>query len=244
MNAPGAPLARAPWWAGLRAIPLVVFAVPFVPALFLALAGGHRPLIAGSVAGLAGIVAAMALLRRAQRGDARRASVLLGVGTGLAAGFAGGTGGLGGAVLGLMAWGGAKLLYEGVTEVEPAPPPAPAVPPPPEDPLRGRVAALRFADSRLLPAVDALDRLRVEVAARPERGVEARRVLVLGLDGLERIAGRLRVGIEPPGNLDAALDDLARAADTAAHGLRAADTEALEIQVKVLRDRLREGGAA
>ncbi len=252
-----------PWWAGLRAVPLAFLAVPFVPALFLALAGGHGRLIGGCVAGIAGVVLATARLRRARRRDNRAAAALLGVGTGLAAGFAGGTGPIGGVVLGLMAFAGARFLYAGRGEatsfaeewgtfrdrfrsrlsVRPA---APAEPPPTaaptRDPTRDRLVALRFADARLLGAVEALDRLHSEVAAHPRQGMEARRVLLLGVDGLERIAGRLGGGVAPPANLPDTLDDLAKAADGAAHGLRAAETEALEIQVKVLRDRLHEEG--
>ncbi|WP_458096653.1 hypothetical protein [Roseomonas sp. WA12] len=232
------------WWTGLRGVPIALFAIPLVPAFFLALASGEGRLIGGCIAGLAGVGLAMSRLARARSGDARRASVLLGVGTGLAAGFAGGTGAIGAVVLGLMAWGGARLLYEGVTEAAP-PPPRPAPPPPgPLDPMRARIAALRGADPRLLPAADAMGGLLDELALRPDAAGQARRVLAVGVDGLERIGARLAQGATPPEALPVLVDDLARAARQSAEDLRGAETEALAIQVKVLQDRLHQEGIA
>jgi hypothetical protein len=231
------------WWTALRGVPIAAMALPFIPSLMLALAGGNGRLIGGCLAGIAGVVAAMARLRRARRHDARQAGVLLGVGTGLAAAFAGGTGPIGGVVLGLMAWGGARLLYDGVVEMAP-----PAPPPPPHadglDPVRARLAALLSGDPRLLPAATAMRGLLDEITLRPAEGTQARRVLMMGVDGLERIAARLARGAAPPETLPALVDDLARAARDAGHGLRATETEALDIQVKVLQDRLRQEGIA
>ena len=230
------------WWTGLRGLPIALFALPLVPTFFLALASGEGKLIGGTIAGLAGVGLAMSRLARARRGDARRAGVLLGVGTGLAAGFAGGTGGIGAVVLGLMAWGGARLLYDGVTEVAPPPPPRPAPPPDALDPMRARLSALRTGDPRLLPAAQELGGLLDELAQRPDAAGQARRVLVVGIDGLERIGARLSQGATPPETLPVLVDDLARAARQSAADLRGAETEALAIQVKVLQDRLHQEG--
>ena len=232
------------WWTGLRGVPIALFALPFVPAFFLALASGEGRLIGGCIAGLAGVGLAISRLARARRGDARRAAALLGTGVGLAAGFAGGTGAIGAVVLGFMAWGGARLLYEGVTEAAPPPAPRPAPPPGPLDPLRARIADLRAGDPRLLPAAEAMGGLLDELALRPDAAGQARRVLAVGVDGLERIGARLAQGATPPETLPVLVDDLARAARQSAEDLRGAETEALAIQVKVLQDRLHQEGIA
>jgi hypothetical protein len=223
-------------------VPIALFALPLVPAFFLALASGEGRLVGGCVAGLVGVGMAMSRLARARRGDARRAGIFLGVGTGLAAGLAGGAGPVGAAVLGLMSWGGARLLYDGVTEVAPPPPPPPPPPPDALDPLRARIIALQSGDRRLLPAAEAMRGLLDELALRPDAAGQARRVLVVGVDGLERIGSRLAQGATPPETLPVLVDDLARAARQSAEDLRGAETEALAIQVKVLQDRLHQEG--
>ncbi|WP_426957581.1 hypothetical protein [Muricoccus radiodurans] len=232
------------WWTGLRGVPLVALAVPFLPALMLALAGGQSRLIGGCVAGIAGVAVAFRYLQKSRRKAARKAAIALGVGTGLAAGLAGGAGPLGGVVLGLMAWGGARLLYDGIWEQAPPPPPPPPRPRDGLETYRDRLAALRGGDRRLLPAVTALDGLLGELAARPGVAESQRRLMVVGLDGLERIGLRLAQGAEPPATLVPLVEDLARSAREASHELRATETEALEIQVKVLQDRLRQEGSA
>ena len=232
------------WWTGLRGVPIALLATPFVPAFFLALASGDGKLIGGCIAAFAGVGLAMSRLARARRGDARRAGVLLGVAMGLAAGFAGGTGGIGAFVLGLMAWAGARLLYDGVKEAAPPPAPRPAPAPDTLDPMRARIAALEEGDRRLLPAAREMRGLLDELALRPDAAGQARRVLSVGVDGLERIGVRLAQGATPPGTLPVLVDDLARAARQSAEDLRAAETEALEIQVKVLQDRLHREGIA
>lgn len=230
------------WWTSLRGIPIALFAIPFVPAFFLALLGGEGRLIGGCIAGLAGVGLAMSRLARARRGDARRAGVVLAIGIGLAARFAGDTAPIGAVALGLMAWAGARLLFDGVTEVAPPPPPRPAPPPDALDPMRARLATLRAGDPRLLPAAQELGGLLDELAQRPDAAGQARRVLVVGIDGLERIGERLAQGATPPETLPVLVDDLARAARQSAADLRGAETEALAIQVKVLQDRLHQEG--
>ncbi|MFT8244545.1 hypothetical protein [Roseomonas sp. BN140053] len=228
--------------APFRGLPLLLLASPLLPALLIGLADGQQRTILGTVFGLAGTGAAVALLRRNKRGDRRRAAALLGVGVGLAANFAAGTGPLGGVVLGLAAGFGARFAYAKLRE----PPPEP-VPPrvdPALDPFNARLRALDGADRRLTGAVAALRELLGEMTLRPNQAGTVRGVLVVGLDGLERIAQRLERGAAPTEGLDGAVGDVERAARDAAARLRAVETEALDVQVNVLRQRLREEGMA
>jgi hypothetical protein len=112
------------------------------------------------------------------------------------------------------------------------------------DPLRARVSALLTGDLRLLPAAEAMRGLLDELALRPDAAGQARRVLAVGVDGLERIGVRLSQGATPPETLPVLVNDLARAARQSAEDLRGAETEALAIQVKVLQDRLHQEGIA
>jgi hypothetical protein len=68
--------------------------------------------------------------------------------------------------------------------------------------------------------------------------------LTVQLDGLERIALRLRAGAAPPAELDALVEEMARASAGLRGRLRAEQQDALEIQIKVLSDRLRQEGFA
>jgi hypothetical protein len=83
-----------------------------------------------------------------------------------------------------------------------------------------------------------------DLAEKPERIGEARRFLAVHLDGLDRIRERLEAGAEPPGTLPKLLEDLTSAADELRDRLRAEETAALDIQVKVLSERLRQEGYA
>ncbi|WP_237217092.1 hypothetical protein, partial [Falsiroseomonas oryziterrae] len=90
----------------------------------------------------------------------------------------------------------------------------------------------------------AMARLLDVLAARRERLSEARRFLAVHLDGLDRIRERLEAGAEPPPGLPKLLEDLTGAADELRDRLRAEESAALDIQVKVLADRLRQEGYA
>ena len=108
-----------------------------------------------------------------------------------------------------------------------------------------RIAALQASEPRFRPAILALDSLLSEVARRPALAIgEARTVLVVGLDGLERVGERLARGAETHAALPDAVADVERAASGAAARLRGAETEALDIQLRVLRERLKEEGLA
>ncbi|HWX49929.1 MAG TPA: hypothetical protein VNZ61_17925 [Roseomonas sp.] len=229
----------------LRGALLVLAALPLVPALLFNLIGGEEERILGTLLGL-GLLALG--IRKLRRGRLRGAALLVGAATGIAAGMAGQVAPVAAVVFGVMACFGTRLLYANApaAEVEP-PPPQPPMPDPRPDPLatpRARLAALDGADARLRPALAALHELVAELERRPEATGEARRFLNLQLDGLERIDARLRQGAEPPESLPQLVEDMARGSATLRDRIRAEENAALEIQVKVLADRLREEGYA
>lgn len=238
-------------WVGLRSrfrgIALPVFALPLLPTAVLAVVGGNGRAALGSVLGLGASVLAVRVLRRGRAGDIRRAGLLMGVGTGLAAYLAAGMGGVLPLLLGLGAWAGTRMIYAALPEVPAPVPPAPPPPPGPLDAYRTRVVrVLDVAAARAQPglahAARAIGAVLDELDRRPERIPTARRFLVVQLDGLDRIAERLAAGALPPANLPPLLDELAAAADRLGDQLRREETEVLEVQVKVLSDRLRQEG--
>jgi hypothetical protein len=83
-----------------------------------------------------------------------------------------------------------------------------------------------------------------DLVARPERLPLARRFLAVHLDGLERITERLQAGATPPATLAPLLDELTRTAAELRDKVRREESEQLEIQVKVLSDRLKQEGFA
>jgi len=236
------------FWA-LRGIMLPLATLPLVPAaLFNLLALRERALL-GCALGMALPFLATLVLRRGRRGDARKAALLMG-----AAAFAAVTLGAGaspviGTVFALGAWAGARLLYDRLPETAPPPPPAPPRPMP-EGPLaeaRARLdrimaSAAARRDGSIAPVADRIGAVLDDLAERPDRLPQARRFLAVNLDGLERISQRLDSGAEPPATLKPLLDDLAKAAEELRAKLRAEETAALDIQVKVLADRLRQEG--
>jgi hypothetical protein len=216
---------------------LLLLAAPLPLALLFNLIGGAQRPILGVLLGIGGIVLALRALRR---GRPKHAAILVGVGTGLLAALACNAPVLAALVFGAMAFLGTRLLYEGVPEAAPEVPARPdllAVP-------RSRLATLGSAPSRLRPAVVALGELLGELEQRPDPLPEARRFLTVQLDGLERIAQKLRAGAVPPVALDELVEEMARASAALRGRLRAEQQDALEIQVKVLSDRLREEGFA
>ena len=221
----------------LRGTLLAMLALPLPLALLLTLIGGEQKPILGVLLGLGGMALALRALRR---GKPRHAAALVGVATGLLAALACNTPVLAALVFGAMAFFGTRLLYEGVAEVpvdEPARPDPWAVP-------RGRLARLNGESPRLRPASVALGELLLELEQRNDPLPEARRFLTVQLDGLERIAQRLRAGAAPPAELDALVEEMARASAGLRGRLRAEQQDALEIQIKVLSDRLRQEGFA
>ena len=112
---------------------------------------------------------------------------------------------------------------------------------------RGRLArieavAQRRGDWRLQGVAAAMQGVLDDLDARPDRLPMARRFLTVHLDGLDRIAQRLEAGAAPPESLPPLMDELTRTAGELRQKLAHEETEALDIQVKVMSDRLREEG--
>ena len=238
-----APPPRA--WRGLS---LLFFLLPLVPAAMINLLSGQIRQLLGTLLGLGLGFLAFRMLRQGGRRQETAAVALVGVATGLAAGLAANLHPVGAVLLGLGAAWGARLAYTDpkpgvVIEGVAAPPPDPL------DAAAGRIAALARSAPRLpvpkvAEAAEALGALMAELRARPNRPEDARRFLLVMLDGLERIASRLAAGAEPPPTLPALLDDMIQGAGDMRRRLREAETIALDVQVKVLSDRLRQEGLA
>lgn len=227
--------------AGTRGLLLPLFTWPLVfDAMWEIGTGDVRGTVAAAL-GLGLPLLATMLLRRGRKGDTRRAALLVGAAAGLVAGLGAGLSPLMAVLLGAGAWGGTRLLYDGaVPEVAP---PAPPPPPGPLDEARARVARIA-KEPRLVGVAGAMAGVLDDLGAHPDRITEARRFLVVHLDGLERIQARLAAGAEPPPGLPALLDDLTAAAEDLRERVRAEESAALDIQVKVLSERLRQEGYA
>ncbi|NKC29234.1 hypothetical protein [Falsiroseomonas selenitidurans] len=229
---------------GTRGLLLPLFTWPLLFDVVVEVVRGNtRGLVAAGLGILLPLLA-VRTLRRGRRGDTRRAAILVAVATGLVA--------LLGArmdmpiplLLAAGAWLGTRLMYDGA-QVEVDPPAAPA-PPPPPGPLaehRARLARIS-AEPRMAGIAQAMDAVLDDLDARPDRLPLARRFLAVHLDGLDRIAQRLAAGAEPPAGLPQLLTDMQGAADDLRTKLRAEESAALDIQVKVLSERLRQEGYA
>jgi hypothetical protein len=227
--------------AGTRGLLLPLFAWPlFFDAIWEIGTGDVRGLLAAGL-GLGLSVAATATLRRGHRGDTNRAALMTGAAAGVVAGLGAGLGPVMAVVLGGGAWLGTRLLYDGA--VQEVAPPAPPPPPGPLDEARVRLARIA-AHPRLAGVAGAMGSVLDDLGARPERITDARRFLAVHLDGLDRIRERLEAGAAPPPGLPVLLEDLTSAADELRDRIRAEETAALDIQVKVLSDRLRQEGYA
>jgi hypothetical protein len=227
--------------AGTRGLLLPLFTWPlFFDAIWEVATGDVRALVA-ALLGMGLTLLAVAVLRRGRKGDTRRAALLVGAATGLVAGLGAETGPLIAVLLGAGGWFGTRLLYDGA--VQEVAPPAPPPPPGPLDEARTRLARIA-AHPQLVGVSGAMAGVLDDLGAKPERLGEARRFLAVHLDGLDRIRERLEAGAEPPPGLPKLLEDLTGAADELREKLRAEETAALDVQVKVLADRLRQEGYA
>jgi hypothetical protein len=246
-------------WIGLRTrfrgYALPIFASPLLAAALFAALGGDNRIVTGSLLGFGASLLATRVLRRGQLGDANRAAWLMAVGTGLAAHMAADMGSIFPFVMAAGALYGTRLIYTALPETAPPPPPPeplpepepPAAPPALVEESRGRLArietvAQRRGDWRLQGVAAAMGGVLDDLTARPDRLPMARRFLTVQLDGLDRIVQRLEAGAAPPETLPGLLDELTRTAGELRQRLSREESEALEIQVKVLSDRLREEG--
>jgi hypothetical protein len=241
-------------WISLRAryrgLVLPFFALPLLPAAFVFALAGRSQGVTGCLLGVLFTWLAVKALRRGRQGDAKRAGVLMGVGTLLAALLGASLAMPMPLLLGAMAFFGTRMLYAEIPEMAPPPaPPAPPAPPGPVDEARVRLERIRGAarwlqDSHLAATAEAIGGVLDDLVARPERLPLARRFLAVHLDGLERITERLQAGATPPATLAPLLDELARTAAELRDKVRREESEQLEIQVKVLSDRLKQEGFA
>jgi hypothetical protein len=237
---------RARW----RGLLLPVYAIWLAPAALIYLLANDSQGVIGCLLGMLVTWLASKRLRRGRQGDARAAAWLMAVGTFLAAQMAARMSIPLPFIMAAGALFGTRLLYAEIPEAAPPPPPPPAPPPPSLiEEARARLeritsSARWLQDQRLLDVVNAMGAVLDDLTARPERLPMARRFLAVHLDGLERIAERLQAGASPPVSLGSLLDDLTRAANDLREKVRREESEALEIQVKVLSDRLRQEGFA
>jgi hypothetical protein len=238
-------------WIGLRTrtrgFGLPFFASPLIPAALFGAIGGDERIVLGSALGFGLSVLAARVLRRGRKGDADWAAWIMAVGTGLAAFFAAGLGTIFPFVLAAGAFFGTRMSFQALPETAPPPPPVPPTPPGPIELARARLsriedAATRLNEPRVMGVAQAMEGVLDDLAERPDRLPQARRFLSVHLDGLERITERLEGGAAPPERLPALLEDLTRNAGELRERLRREETEALDIQVKVMSDRLREEG--
>ena len=233
----------------LRGFMLPLVTLPLIPATLFNLFTLQERALLGCLIGLALPWLAARVLRRGRRGDSQKAALLMGGAAASVAALGAGAGPIVSLLLAAGAWGGARLLYDWLPEVEPPAPPKPP-PPPPEGPLAearirlGRIlaSAERRHDLAIAPVAERIGAVLDDLEARPERLPRARRFLAVHLDGLERISERLDSGALPPPTLPPLLEDLAKAAEELRARLRDEETAALDIQVKVLSDRLRQEG--
>ncbi|WP_431285837.1 hypothetical protein ACQW02_13895 [Humitalea sp. 24SJ18S-53] len=268
----GAALSRAGRQAGRkRAMLLPLLTLPLLPAALFALVSGQGRALGGLAAAAAIAWVAGRALARGRRRSAMRAAVLMGVSAGLAALLAAKLGVTGAVVMGFLAWGGTRLLLNGVDAAESeaeaeiqaqadaaatAAARATAAAQRAEDAIptalrdaearlvRIDAAARTLRDSRLLLASEAMHAVVGALLERPDRLPAARRFLAVQLEGLERVVGGLAAGATPPPGLPVLLDDMRAAADRLREDLRRAADEELDIQVRVLSTRLREEGYA
>jgi hypothetical protein len=237
---------------GWRVWLLPLFFWPLVFDLVIELFRGGSARLAGAALGLGLSWMAAARMARGRPGDLKAGAVLFGVAAGLSAGLAAEVFAPFAVALGFGAYFGARLLTADLARHEPLPEPEPTpTPVPQEDPLAGPRAKLSRVlgaapslphASLLIEAAGAMQGVIDDLALRPARVAEARRLLNMQVDGLARIVERLEAGAEPPETLPPLLAELAAAARKLRAELREAESEALDIQVKVLSDRLKQEG--
>ncbi|MCU0944978.1 MAG: hypothetical protein MUF65_06375 [Rubritepida sp.] len=237
---------------GWRVWLLPLFLWPLLLDIPVELVFGNGRGLTGALLGLGLAWFAAARMARGRPGDLQRGAVLMGVAGGLTAGLAANIFPPVAVAMGFGAWAGTRLLTADLAAHEAlAPAPAPAAPPPANDALAapraqitrilGAAATLPHA-TLLIEAAGAMHGVIEDLTLRPARSPQARRFLTVHVDGLARIVDRLEAGAAPPPTLPALLSDLTDSARRLRAELREAESEALDIQVKVLSDRLRQEG--
>jgi hypothetical protein len=254
---------------GQRGWALLLLSAPLLVTAVVGLASGNLGVLAGAAGAWALIVAGTIAARRGfaaeaegrepPRGFRKRLAAFVGVGTGLAAGLAAGHNPVVAVLFGLGAAAGIRLLYG----PDPAPPPAPE----PEKPLAGDAAVLAAARARIgrleaaaltVPQRDFAEaiariaalarRIADEAEADPADLRRARRYLTLYLEGAETVANRYvetHRGQAAPAledNFRTLLADLEAGFAAQLAQLRESDVRALDIDIAVLQQRLREEG--
>lgn len=231
---------------GWRVWLLPLFFWPLALDLPVELVRGGGKALVGTLLGLGLPWLGAAMMAQGRR---RAGARLFGVAAGLAAGLAAGISPPIAVALGFGAWFGVRLLTEDLPEVAPpAPPPEPQLAAAPGPLSASRAQLERIAEVApalplaplLLEAADAMRGVVDDIETRPTRLHEARRFLAVHLDGLSRIVVRLEAGAEAPPTLPSLLADLTESARKLRDELRVAESEALDIQVKVLAERLRQ----
>ena len=254
---------------GQRGWALFLLSLPLLVTAVIGLASGNLALLGGAGGPWAMIVGGTILARRGfaaeaegrepPRGFRTRLAALVGVGTGLAAGFAAGHNPVIAVLFGVGAAAGVRLLY--------GPDPRPAPPPEPAKPLEGDAAVLAEARARIaaldaaaaaVPQRDFAEAIaRIAALARrivaeaeqdPEDLRRSRRFLAVYLKGAETVAKRY---VETHRDLDAPtleesfrrlLADLERGFGQQLATLKESDVRALDVDIAVLQQRLREEG--
>ena len=227
---------------GWRVWLLPMFFWPLLLDVPVELVRGGSPRLVGTLLGLGLSWYAASLMAQGKR---RAGARLFGVAAGLSAGLAAGISPPIAVALGFGAWFGARLLTEDLPEAAPPPEPEIRAPHALEAPraqlsrIAGAAPGLPLG-GQLLEAAGAMQAVIEELEARPARLHEARRFLAVHLDGLSRIVDRLEAGAAPPATLPSLLTELTRSAENLRGELRVAESEALDVQVKVLAERLRQ----
>jgi hypothetical protein len=237
---------------GWRVWFLPMFLWPLLLDLPIEILTGDLRGVLGACLGIGLAFLAASRMARGREGDSRQGARLLGVAAGLTAGLAAGFAAPLAVLLGFGAYFGARLITDDLPEL-PATEPPPAVSEKPAEAAVPEASLAQLARIRLLApalpeatrlgrAADAMAAVLDDLTARPGRAPEARRFLAVHLDGLSRIVDRLEAGAAPPATLPDLLETLTQSATRLRETIRAQETEALDIQVKVLSDRLKQEG--
>lgn len=254
---------------GQRGWLLFFLSLPLAVTAVIGLGAGNLALLGGAGGAWALIVAGTILARRGFAAEAEgrtppprfrsQLAVAVGIGTGLAAALAAGHNPAFAALFGLGAAAGVRLLY--------GPDPRPALPAEAAKPLAGDAAVLAAARDRIArleaaaaavpqkefaEAIGRIASLARRVLAEAEQDPadlrQARRYLTVYLEGAETVANRYvetHRGLAAPSleeNFRALLADLEAGFTQQLAQLKERDARALDIDIAVLQQRLREEG--